>query len=59
MKVKLFGEEGSKEVFTLEEKINAWLEQHPKVKVVHIKQSASGGSLQETKLYISIWYKEE
>lgn len=58
MKMKLFGEEGSKKVFELEEEVNAWLEQHPDIKIIDIRQSASGGSLHETKLYISVWYED-
>jgi hypothetical protein len=50
MKMKLFGKEGSKQVLGLEEEVNAWLEQHRKIKIVDIRQSASGGSLHDTKL---------
>ena len=56
--MKLFGKEGSKEVLGLEEEVNAWLVQHPKIKIIDIRQSASGGSLQDTKLYISVWYED-
>ena len=58
MKMKLFGKEGSKKVLSLEEDVNTWLEQHPKIKIIDIRQSASGGSLQDTKLYISVWYED-
>ena len=58
MKMKLFGKEGSKEVLGLEEEVNTWLVQHPKIKIIDIRQSASGGSLQDTKLYISVWYED-
>lgn len=58
MKIKLFGKEGSKKVFGLEEEVNTWLEQHPTIKIVDIRQSASGGSLQDTKFYISVWYED-
>jgi len=57
MKMKLFGKEGSKKVFELEEEVNTWLEQYPKIKIIDIRQSASGGSLHDTKLYISVWYE--
>jgi len=58
MKMKLFGKEGSKKVLGLEEEVSTWLEQHPKIKIVDIRQSASGGSLHDTKLYISVWYED-
>ena len=57
MKEKLFGKEGSKKIFDLEEEVNTWLEQHPNIKIVDIRQSASGGSFADTKLYISAWYE--
>ncbi len=58
MKVKLFGEAGSKKVLQLEDQVNAWLIEHPQLKIHEIKQSATGGSLHDTKLYISIWYED-
>ena len=58
MKMKLFGEEGSKKVLGLEDEINTWLAQHPQIKVIEIEQCASGGSVHDTKLYISVWYEE-
>jgi len=58
MKMKLFGKEGSKKIIELEEEVNTWLEQNPKFKIIDIRQSASGGSLQDTKLYISVWYED-
>jgi hypothetical protein len=45
-------------VLGLQEEINNWLEEHPNIKIVDIKQSASGGSLHVTKLFISVWYEE-
>jgi hypothetical protein len=59
MKMKLFGREGSKHALGLEEEINDWLAEHPGIRIVSTGQCASGGSLQETKLYVSIWYEEE
>jgi hypothetical protein len=38
--------------------INAWLEQHPGITVVGIKQSASGGSFADSLWLISVWYEE-
>lgn len=58
MKMKLFGKEGSKKVLGLEEEVNAWLGQHPNIKIIDIRQSASGGSMMDTKLYISVWYED-
>ena len=58
MKMKLFGKEGSQKVLGLEEEVNTWLVQNPKIKIIDIRQSASGGSLQDTKLYISVWYED-
>jgi hypothetical protein len=58
MKMKLFGKEGSKKALGLEEEVNAWLDQHPNIKIIDIRQSASGGSLADTKLYISVWYED-
>lgn len=42
----------------LENEINAWLQQKPNIKVVDIKQSASGGSLAPSLWLISVWYEE-
>ena len=56
--MKLFGKEGSKKILELEEDVNAWLEQHHKIEIIDIRQSASGGSLHDTKLYISVWYED-
>jgi len=58
MRMRLFGKEGSKKVLGLEEEVNVWLEQRPDIKIIDIAQSASGGSLADTKLYISVWYEE-
>jgi hypothetical protein len=49
MKVKLFWKNnpvglGDKNAHTLEGEINAWLSENPRIKIVHIKQSSSGGS---------------
>jgi hypothetical protein len=42
----------------LEDEINAWLTEHPHIKVVEIKQSASGGSYAESLWLVSVWYEE-
>ncbi|MGC8666875.1 MAG: hypothetical protein ACP5VE_02000 [Chthonomonadales bacterium] len=41
-----------------EAEINAWLRNNPGIKVVDIKQSASGGSLAGSLWLISVWYEE-
>jgi len=58
MKMKLFGKEGSKKILGLEEEVNAWLGQQSNIKIIDIRQSASGGSMADTKLYISVWYED-
>jgi hypothetical protein len=59
MKMKMFGREGSKHALGLEEEINDWLAEHPGIRIVDTGQCASGGSLQDTRLYVSIWYEED
>jgi hypothetical protein len=62
MQMKLFGRENSKhglEVLALEKDVNAWLERHPKIRLVDVKQSSNGGSWATTKLFISVWYEED
>jgi hypothetical protein len=61
MKMKMFGKENSKKglaVLELEKEINNWLDEHPGIKIVNVKQSTSGGSFHVTKLFISVWYEE-
>ena len=41
----------------LEDQVNAWLAENPNIKVIDIKQSASGGSFNGTSLSISLWYE--
>ena len=41
----------------LEDEINAWLSQNPKIKVIDIKQSANGDMGMSLWL-ISVWYDE-
>ena len=43
----------------LEHEINAWLRENPNVEVVHIKQSAGGGSWGPVYVFVSVWYEEE
>ena len=63
MKVKLFSKDDllsrkGKKQLDLENEINVWLEKNPTIKVVDIKQSASGGSWRSPTLFISLWYEE-
>jgi len=41
----------------LESEINAWLGENRAIKVISIKQSASGGSLNPSVFLISVWYE--
>jgi len=62
MKMKLFGitnlNKNEVDVSTLEKEINVWLEQHPSIKIIDIRQSSNGGSWASTKVFVSIWYEE-
>ncbi len=51
---------GSSERFAsvVEQEINAWLEAHPRAKIIEIHQSASGGSFEPSSITVSIWYEE-
>jgi hypothetical protein len=43
----------------LEDRINAWLVEHPGIRVVEVKQSATGGSFIFPSLWlVSVWYEE-
>ena len=61
MKVKLFGREYERRkldlIKGLEADINNWLEEHPDIKIIDIMQSSNGGSWNDTKLFISVWYE--
>ena len=62
MKMKLFGikimNKIEPDALALEQEINAWLVQHPGVKILEIKQSSNGGSFNSTKVFVSVWYEE-
>jgi hypothetical protein len=63
MKVKFFWKNNpvgwsEKNARSLEDEINAWLSENPRIKVVDIKQAASGGSLAGSLWFVSIWYEE-
>ena len=62
MKVKMFSKCGryfgkSNIAASLEGEINVWLESEPEIKVVDIKQTSCGGSLEPGKHLISVWYE--
>jgi hypothetical protein len=64
MNVKLFcgivpmvGRKGAT-ASVFEDQINAWLRENPRIKVLDIKQLASGGIFAPTLWLISIWYEE-
>ena len=63
MKVKIFSKRAnffsdiSKTSLLLEQDVNTWLEMHTTIKIIDIKQSSCGGSLDPSKHIISIWYE--
>ena len=65
MKVKVFStkskafQSSSKPPYLLEQDINHWLENNPKINITNIKQSTFGGILEVEKLLISVWYEED
>ena len=60
MKVKVFStkskafQSSSKPPYQLEQDINHWLENNPKINITNIKQSSCGGSLEVEKKYFSL-----
>ena len=64
MKVKVFSTKGrflhklSRLTSQIEQDINHWLENNPKINITNIKQSSCGGSFDAAKHLISIWYEE-
>jgi hypothetical protein len=42
----------------LENEINQWLLDHANIKIIDIRQSASGGSWKPSLWLISVWYEE-
>ena len=46
-------------VKALERDVNAWLQANPGIRVAEIQQSSSGGSLEPSKVVVSIWYEPE
>ena len=41
----------------LEDEVNTWLEQNPGIKVMDIKQSASGGSWVKPQFFLTVLYE--
>jgi len=64
VKVKLFLKDKSafrkwdRFVQGLEDEVNTWLAAHPFLRIVHVTQSSNGGSLDTTKVMMSVWYEE-
>jgi hypothetical protein len=63
MKVKLFWKQnpvavGLKNACALEDEMNSWLSENPRIKIVDIKQSSSGGSFFGELWFVSVWYEE-
>ena len=63
MKVKLFWKQYSVQIVTknardLEDEINAWLSENPRIKIIDIKQSSGGGSFFWGLWFVSVWYEE-
>ena len=63
MKVKLFWKNspmgsGEKNARALEDEINSWLSENPRIKIVDVKQSSSGGSLGGSLWFVSVWYED-
>jgi len=65
MKVKVFQTTGkqfgstSRVTSQIEQDINHWLENNPKINITNIKQSSCGGSFDVEKHFISVWYEED
>lgn len=63
MKAKLFSRmigqaKKGKNQLDLENEVNEWLKKNPSIKVIEIKQSASGGGLDSATWFVSVWYEE-
>jgi hypothetical protein len=63
MKVKLFWklnpvQFATKNAHNLEDEINAWLRENPRIKIIDIKQSSGGGSFFGGLWFVSVWYEE-
>ena len=64
VKVKLFIKDKSpfrrwaRFVADLEDEVNTWLAAHPDIRIAHVTQSSNGGSLDTSKVWLSVWYEE-
>jgi len=63
MKVKFFIVDGplkkrGAKLDEFEAAINAWLAAHPTIRIEQVHQSSNGGSLDHTKIVVSVWYRE-
>ena len=63
MKVKIFSINNpirgkGKNQLAFESQINEWLAQNPKIELLRVEQSASGGSFNPSTWLITVWYKE-
>jgi len=63
MKVKLFWKNapvgnGDQKAHAFENEINAWPSANPRINIVDIRQSSSGGSFGASLWFVSVWYEE-
>ena len=64
VKVKLFVRDKSmfvgwrRYLEALEDEVNAWLADHPGIRIAHITQSSNGGSFDTSKVFLSVWYDD-
>jgi len=64
MKVKFFIVDGplkkrGAKLNEFESAINAWLAANPRIRIEQIHQPSNGGSLDHTKVVVSVWYRED
>lgn len=63
MLVKFFGKSAGyfqaadQVALEMEREVAAWLEQQADIKVITVEQSSSGGSLEPSKVWVSVWYE--
>ena len=63
MLVKIFGRSAGyssaldKPANEMQSEINTWLAANPGIRIITIKQSSNAGSLEPSKLWVSIWYE--
>ena len=64
MKIKVFHKDealfarSEKFASLVEQEINAWLDAHPRVKIIETRQAESRGRLQTWSIWVWIWYEE-